>query len=68
MCTAGDGLERDILVAQLTTLVSEWDKVIKSPSSAGEHEEGHKHGILLCRNHVARLIGLPQLEIEHSHS
>ena len=68
MCTAGEGLERDFLMAQLTTLVNEWDKVIRSSSSADDHEEGHRHGILSCRNHVARLIGLPQLEIEHSHS
>ena len=66
MCTDG-GLERDILVAQLTTLVNEWDKIIAAPA-ADEHDDGHKHGMLTCRNHVARLIGLPQLEIEHSHS
>lgn len=67
MCKAGGGLERDILVAQLTALVNEWDKVISSPA-ADEHEEGHKHGILLCRNHVARLIDMPQLEAAHTHS
>ena len=67
MCTAGGGLERDILVAQLTALVSEWDKVIGSQSSGDEHEEGHRHGMLLCRNHVARLIDLPQLDIGHPH-
>jgi hypothetical protein len=67
MCTDG-GLERDILLAQLTTLVTEWDKVIRSGSLADENDNGRKHGMLLCRNHVARLIGVPQLEVEHSHS
>jgi hypothetical protein len=51
----------------LTTLVNEWDKVLASPSSPDEHEEGHRHGMLLCRNHVARLIDLPQLETQHRH-
>ncbi|MBN1321600.1 MAG: hypothetical protein JXA87_12260 [Thermoleophilia bacterium] len=68
MCTEGGGLERDILVAQLTALVNEWDKVIGSASSSDEHETGHRHGMLLCRNHVARLIGLAQLQVEHSHA
>lgn len=64
MCTAGGGLERDILVAQLTTLVNEWDKLINSPAT-NEHEEGHTHGISLCRNHVARLIGMELIDLQH---
>jgi hypothetical protein len=66
MCTDG-GLERDILVAQLTTLVNEWDKLINAAPSPDPHEDGHRHGILLCRNHVARLIGVPPLLVEHAH-
>ena len=67
MCKAGGGLERDILVAQLTTLVNEWDKLIHV-SSTDEHEEGHKHGIALCRNHVARLIDLELISLDRDHS
>lgn len=66
VCTDG-GLERDILVAQLTTLVNEWDKLIDAPPSGDQHDEGHRHGIVLCRNHVARLLGLPPHVVEHSH-
>ncbi|QEM67697.1 hypothetical protein FO488_05705 [Geobacter sp. FeAm09] len=64
MCKAGGGLERDILIAQLTTLVNEWDKIINS-SDADESDHVMKHGIMMCRNHVAALIGQQLLEHHH---
>jgi hypothetical protein len=67
MCTEGGSLERDILVAQLTALVGEWDKLITSFTGGDEHETGHYHGMLLCRNHVARVAGLPQLDMAQAH-
>jgi len=66
MCTAGGTLERDILVGQLNALINEWDKLLQA-TATNEHEEGHKHGITLCRNHVARLIGLKESDSHHYH-
>lgn len=63
MCTGG-GLEKDVLVALLSTLVNEWDKAIAVPA-ADSHEEGHRHGVLQCRNQVATLIGLKELAVQH---